>query len=147
MSEKLITSTSPAPRTSSREADSGGSRSSSPDMALCTLEHSMESLINSDSSEECVLEGSPVEDLEGTPNGNDEVIVQVVNEEESKASDEAFEDTQEEKGTGKRRKRRISSRRERKISLTSSDKVVSKVAGVQVSLTYPISSACMVCQG
>lgn len=117
-SEKLITDIN-SPQAQREE---GSSRGSSPDMARPILEHSMESLIISDSSEEGTPTGLELE-LESA----DQLEVDI-GEEESKASEGAQGGV---KTKGK--KRRISSRRARKISLTSSDRVVCNKAGVQVT--------------
>ncbi len=133
----------------------GSSRGSSPDGTVEILEHSMESLIISDSSEEGILteegqEGLTLRlDLEVGAEQL-EVEVEAVNilalaedEEGRQFEDDSGEillkgEAQEErKKLTKSKKRRISSRRERKISLSSSDKVVCKIAGVEVgNLTH-----------
>lgn len=127
--------------------DGGSSRGSSPEEIVEILEHSMESLIVSDSSEDCILteEVTPgltlrldVEDADSEQLGN--VSVNILGEEdeeppqfEENGEAPSKEEVQEEgKPDTKRKKRRISSRRERKISLTSSDRVVRKIAGVEV---------------
>ena len=111
----------------------GSSRGTTPDDVVRILDHSMESLILSDSSEEGIT-------------SRDDLTVGLDGEVEDGAAinilggDEGAEDTEdkeESRGEGKeanKKKRRISSKRARKISLTSSDRVVCKIAGVEVSL-------------
>ena len=125
--------TGPAPEQQESRSSSGESRDTSPEMAL---QRSMESLemVNSGSSEECLLEGSPIESAEHLEDGSEKAVsLEGREEEESKAAMEPDAQDGPKKEQAKGKKRRISSRRERKISLTSSDKVVCKIAGVQVT--------------
>lgn len=131
----------PAPQGSREARGSSGSRDSSPDNMA--LERSMESLemVHSGSSEDCLLESSPVESAEHLEDGSEKAVSILEGRgpvvDGSKASGEPMEPEEDgqdgDKKEVKRKKRRISSRRERKISLSSSDKVVREIAGVQVT--------------
>jgi hypothetical protein len=109
------------------------------------LEHSMESLVVSDSSEEGILmgeipggtEGVVAEQLEGggsfSGDDSNEVII-AANEAEVANSDRKAELQDGEGSKVKRKKRRISSRRTRTVKLSESDRVICEIAGVQVTL-------------
>lgn len=113
------------------DGSSGGSGGSSPDMTKRILEHSLESLTVSDSSEEGIMilpRGDSAEQLLACQDepGSETAVG------ENKATREA-EDVGEDQKSAKPKKRRISSRRERKIGLSSTDRVVREIAGVQVN--------------
>ncbi len=105
------------------------SRECTPELSrsIETLEHSMESLIISDSGEE--QENSP------TQLDEEEDMVDIAFDGRSRTGPPVSGESSQggEGDSAKGKKRRISQRRARKISLTSSDRVVSKVAGVEVS--------------
>ena len=114
-----------APATQERES----SRDSTPEPEVPekmeTSAHSMESLISSDSSE-----GENIQFLSGnSPTGLDGEMEQC-----DLGESEICVDVDEQDGEGKapsrRGKRRISKRRERKISLTSSERVMSEIVKV-----------------
>ena len=126
------------------EGDS--SKESSPE-ARPLLEHSMESLIVSDTSEDGIL-------TENAP-GNE---VDCISEDAVLCPDDMdaanLEEGAGEAGSGdgvvtkenadrdnKQRKKRLSKRRGRKISLSSSDRMVSEVAGVKVRSTQEFHHA------
>lgn len=140
MSEGNGSCSAPGLVAGSAEDEGGSSRSSSPghnDVGPSAeiLEHSLESLIVSDSSEECSAqtrgfeaEGS-AEQLE-VPGG---VNAADTDEEAGGVKEgEAEAKEVESKGESKRKKRRISSRRTRTVKLSASDIVLCEVAGVQV---------------
>lgn len=118
-----------------------GSRDSSPGTSgLITveiLERSMDSLIVSDSSEDGgILAGKAPEDAVDV--GPDLVAVpdtDSIVEDEGDSSELILKEEPPREGVkSKKNKRRISSRRARKISLSSSDRAVCKIAGVEVTL-------------
>lgn len=141
MSEKLIDSDNITPAATELARDENSSRSSSPDVSRSAeiLEHSMESLIISDSSEGCISTENLTQNLELEVVPDESVTetgrMNAGEDSGGKVSEETLEEQaqEEDKAAAKRKKRRISSRRPRKISLTSSDKVVCKIAGVQVT--------------
>ena len=144
----MSTGTSPNTLGTQPVGDAGSSRGSSPDGTGEILEHSMESLIVSDSSEE----GATVEAPEGLTLRLDQACQDAEQLEEETVNilcedeeDPQFEEStapilwgqEEGKATTKGKKRRISSRRERKISLKASDRAVCKIAGVEVTSQTP----------
>lgn len=136
MSEENVSRSDPCLAARHEEGEGGGSRSSSPDPGKSAeiLEHSLESLIVSDSSEECTAaqgfeaEGSAEQLVMG------ESSTGGVNADTDEEAVEAKEVAKEpdNKADSKRKKRRISSRRTRRVKLSTSDIVLCEVAGVQV---------------
>lgn len=120
--------------TTSPERRTSQSREQSPDIsgAAEILEHSMESLLVSDSSEECI---SPSEVLAGEDEADGK---QLAGENDSHAAEIQLQQQAPAEGNveEKKKKKRLSSRRERKISLSG------KVDGVKVNLQQLAVLAC-----
>ena len=145
MSEENVSFSAPSLAAGGEEGEGGRSRSSSPDNnELCRsaeiLEHSLESLIVSDSSEECTAQ---TQDFEAGGSAEQLVMGEIpggVNadiDEEAGEVKEELENKGESKST---KKRRISSRRTRTVKLSTSDVVLCEVAGVQVQIAVMYKS-------
>lgn len=134
-----------SPTTAGGSPGAGSSRGSTPDREGNALVQSMESLvISDDSSEDGTEEGLSLR-LDHQHASEDAIqledhsvsILGGGDDEDPHFEDSTvpiLEDQEESKAISKGKKRRISSRRQRKISLKASDKDVFRIAGVEVSL-------------
>lgn len=159
MSEVFSNSITPV----AAEGEAGSSRNSSvsPQDDECSmeiLEHSMESLVVSYSSEEGILMGEisqglevdvaeqlePDVDLDSAIDIGDSEALIAANEGKV-ANRDYIAKVQEGAGDGSKevakrgKKRRISSRRTRKVNLSDGDRVICEIAGVQVTLVTSYS--------